>query len=166
MPGALRVWSGKMRAVIQRVNSASVLVDGSETGAVGPGLAVLIGITRQDGPQEVAYLAEKILNMRLFPPEHELTGFDRSTLDAGADILLVSQFTLYASTRKGRRPSFTEAAPADLASPVFDAVVEEFRKSGLKIASGVFGAHMHLRLENDGPVTIVLDTDERFQPRG
>lgn len=155
-----------MRAVIQRVNSAAVLVDGSEVGAIGPGLAILVGITHKDGPPDVAYLAEKVLNMRLFPPLDEASGFDRSALEVPADILLVSQFTLYASTRKGRRPGFTDAAPGDIASPLFDEVIAQFQKSGLKIATGVFGAHMHVRLENDGPVTIVLDTEERLQPRG
>ncbi|MBI2965701.1 MAG: D-tyrosyl-tRNA(Tyr) deacylase [Chloroflexi bacterium] len=155
-----------MRAVIQRVNSASVSVDGARRGVITTGLVVLVGVTQNDGPDEAAYLAEKVLNMRLFPPAGSDTGFDLSALDVKAGILLVSQFTLYASTRKGRRPSFTGAAAGDLAGPLFDRVVEEFRKSGLQIETGVFGAHMHVELENDGPVTIVLDSDERFAPRG
>lgn len=148
------------------MNSASVTADAGESGAIGAGLAILVGITGKDGPPEVTYLAEKVLNMRLFPLPGEMTGFERSALEVGAEVLLVSQFTLYASTRKGRRPGFSDAAPGEIASPLFESVVAEFRKSGLKVATGVFGAHMHLRLENDGPVTIVLDSDERFQPRG
>jgi D-tyrosyl-tRNA(Tyr) deacylase len=155
-----------MRAVIQRVNSASVSVDGGRRGAITTGLVVLVGITQNDGPDEAAYLAEKVLNMRLFPPAATDTGFELSALDVKAGILLVSQFTLYASTRKGRRPSFTAAAPGDIAEPLFERVVTEFRKSGLQVETGVFGAHMHVELENDGPVTIVLDSDERFAPRG
>jgi D-tyrosyl-tRNA(Tyr) deacylase len=155
-----------MRAVIQRVNRASVVVDGAPRGSIGPGLLVLVGITQGDGPEEAAYMADKVLNMRLFPPAGSDTGFDVSAIDARAEVLLVSQFTLYASTRKGRRPSFTAAAPGEAAGPLFERVVEEFRKSGLKVQTGVFGAHMHVSLDNDGPVTIVLDSDERFSSRG
>jgi D-tyrosyl-tRNA(Tyr) deacylase len=155
-----------LRAVIQRVNGASVTVDGSRTSRIGPGLVVLVGITARDGAAEAAYLVEKVLNMRLFPPAGSDTGFELSALDANASVLLVSQFTLYASTRKGRRPSFTDAAPAAVAAPLFEHVVAEFRRSGLTVETGTFGAHMHLQLENDGPVTIVLDSDERFTPRG
>jgi D-tyrosyl-tRNA(Tyr) deacylase len=155
-----------MRAVIQRVNSASVTVDRVRAGAIGPGLVILVGVTGRDGPEEAAYLAEKVLNLRLFPPAGSNTGFELSALDVKAAVLLVSQFTLYASTRKGRRPSFTDAAPAADASPLFERVVAEFNKSGLEVQTGTFGAHMHLQLENDGPVTIVLDSDERFAPRG
>lgn len=155
-----------MRAVIQRVNSASVSVEGSAKGAIAAGLAILVGITQADGPQEATYLADKVLNMRLFPPAGSDTGFELSALDVKASVLLVSQFTLYASTRKGRRPGFTDAAPGDVAGPLFERVVAEFRKSGLQVETGVFGAHMHVALENDGPVTIVLDTDERLTPRG
>ncbi|MBI4306425.1 MAG: D-aminoacyl-tRNA deacylase, partial [Chloroflexi bacterium] len=107
----------------------------------------------------------KVLNMRMFPPEGADTGFEISSLESKAEILLVSQFTLYATTRKGRRPGFSHAAPSASAGPMFGKVVAEFRKSGLKIATGEFGAHMHVRLENDGPVTIWLDTAERLQPR-
>ena len=155
-----------MRAVIQRVNSASVTVDGETKGAVQLGLVVLVGITQSDGPDEAAYLAEKILNMRLFPAPGSDTGFELSAVDVKAGVLLVSQFTLYASTRKGRRPSFTAAAPGDAAGPLFERVVSAFQKSGLQVDTGIFGAHMHVALENDGPVTIILDTDERFTPRG
>lgn len=155
-----------MRAVIQRVNSASVSIDGVGHGAITTGLVVLVGITQNDGPDEATYLAEKVLNMRLFPPAGSETGFELSTLDAKAGVLLVSQFTLYAGTRKGRRPSFTDAAPGDVAGPLFERVVAEFKKSGLQIETGVFGAHMHVDLENDGPVTIMLDSAERFAPRG
>ena len=141
-------------------------VDGRTVGAIGPGLAVLVGITADDTSDDVRYLAEKTLNLRIFPPDGDQTGFERSALDVGAGILLVSQFTLYATTRKGRRPGFTEAAPASVSEPVFNEVVEAFRASGVKVETGVFGTMMLVDLENSGPATFVLDTADRHQPRG
>jgi D-tyrosyl-tRNA(Tyr) deacylase len=155
-----------MRAVIQRVNRAAVRVDGNVAGEIGRGLLLLIGVTHGDSDEDIAYLADKCLNMRLFPPDGEERGFERSVLDTGGALLVVSQFTLYASTRKGRRPSFTDAAPAETSEPLFARTIDAFRKSGLKVETGVFGATMAVELENWGPATIIIDTAERKLPRG
>ncbi len=154
-----------MRAVIQRVNHASVRVDGAVVGSAGRGLLILVGITQSDTEADVQYLTEKCVNMRIFPAEGDDKGFERSALEVGGDILLVSQFTLYATTRKGRRPAFVAAAPAELAEPMFAKVVASFRGTGLKVEAGVFGAMMVVELENSGPATIILDTAERNLPR-
>ncbi|MCH8909271.1 MAG: D-tyrosyl-tRNA(Tyr) deacylase [Chloroflexi bacterium] len=157
-----------MRAVIQRVNRSSVSVDGNVIGEIGRGLCLLIGITHEDSDDDVKYIVEKTLNMRIFPPESPEpgdSGFDRSVQDIGGGLLLVSQFTLYASTRKGRRPGFTDAARPEMAGPMFDRVVEAFRSSGLQVETGVFGAFMNVQIENAGPVTIVLDSADRNTPR-
>ncbi len=157
-----------MRAVIQRVTHAAVRVGESTVAETGPGLAILVGIARDDEQADVDYLAEKTLNMRIFPPEGpegEDGGFERSALEVGADILLVSQFTLYATTRKGRRPGFSDAAPADISGPMFERVADAFRSSGLRVVTGVFGAYMLVALENAGPATIILDTADRRTPR-
>ena len=155
-----------MRAVIQRVSRAAVRVDGEVVGQIGRGLLVLIGVTHGDSDADIEYLAEKCVNMRIFPLEGDDRGFERSALETGGEILLVSQFTLYASTRKGRRPGFTDAAPAEISEPAFSRTVEAFRKSGLKVETGVFGAMMLVELENAGPATIILDTADRNLPRG
>ena len=157
-----------MRAVIQRVNRSSVSVDGNVIGEIGPGLCLLIGITHEDSDDDLKYIVEKTLNMRIFPPESPEpgdSGFDRSVQDIGGGLLLVSQFTLYASTRKGRRPGFTDAARPEMAGPMFDRVVEAFRSSGLQVETGVFGALMNVQIENAGPVTIVLDSADRNTSR-
>ncbi len=157
-----------MRTVIQRVNRASVAVDGKVVGEIKRGLCILIGITHDDSDDDLKYIVEKTLNMRIFPPEDpqpEDSGFDRSVQDIGGGILLISQFTLYASTRKGRRPGFTDAARPEMAGPMFDRVVEAFRFSGLRVETGVFGAMMNVEIENAGPVTIILDSAERNTPR-
>lgn len=160
-----------MRAVIQRVNRASVTVSGEVVGKIGRGLCILIGITHADSDDDLSYIVQKTLNMRIFPPEPQsptaassdanVSGFDRSVQDIGGGLLLVSQFTLYASTRKGRRPGFTDAARPEIAGPMFDRAVESFRVSGLQVETGVFGASMKVEIENAGPVTIVLDSAER-----
>ncbi len=147
------------------MNRASVTVDGKVVGQIGRGLLILVGITRADSDEDIAYLSEKCVNLRIFPDEGDERGFERSALDVRGDILLVSQFTLYAHTRKGRRPSFTDAAPAEVAEPAFNRVIEAFRKSGLKIETGIFGAMMLVELENTGPATIVLDSGDRKLPR-
>ena len=126
---------------------------------------ILIGVTHDDAQEDIDYIAEKSVNMRLFPKETDESGFDRSILEVGGSALLVSQFTLYASTRKGRRPSFTEAAPGDVSEPIFDQTVAAFQERGVKVTTGVFGAYMHVDLINDGPVTILLDSDDRKTPR-
>jgi D-tyrosyl-tRNA(Tyr) deacylase len=140
-----------MRAVLQRVTSASVQVDGAVVGAIDrPGLLALVGVTHDDGPAQVQTLARKISELRIL--RHE-----RSVLDEGAPVLVVSQFTLYADTRKGRRPSWGAAAPGPVAEPLVEALVEALRERGVEVATGRFGAMMQVSLVNDGPVTLVLD---------
>jgi D-tyrosyl-tRNA(Tyr) deacylase len=145
-----------MRAVIQRVSKASVTVEGRAVGEIGRGLLVLLGIGKGDERNEAALLAEKIANMRIFPDGEGR--FNRSVLDISGEVLVVSQFTLYADTRRGRRPSFSDAAPPEVAAPLVDAFVQALRERDLVVASGVFGAHMYVDLQNDGPVTVVLDS--------
>ena len=140
-----------MRAVIQRVNRAAVSVDGQVVGAIDrPGLLVLVGATHDDGAAQVALIARKIADLRLLEGELSVT-------DAAAPVLVVSQFTLYADTRKGRRPSWNQAAGADVAEPLVRAVVEDLRSRGLEVATGQFGAHMVIDMQADGPVTIELE---------
>ncbi|MFQ6171487.1 D-aminoacyl-tRNA deacylase [Oryzobacter sp. R7] len=140
-----------MRAVLQRASSASVTVDGEVVGRLDrPGLVALVGVTHDDGPEQVATMARKIADLRILEGE-------RSVSDDGAPVLVVSQFTLYADTRKGRRPSWNAAAPGPVAEPVVEQVVEALRARGIEVATGRFGAHMEVALVNDGPVTIVLD---------
>jgi D-tyrosyl-tRNA(Tyr) deacylase len=140
-----------MRAVVQRVTRAQVEVDGRVVGAVdGPGLLVLVGVTHGDGDTQVAWLSRKIAELRIFEG-------DRSVEEVGGQILLVSQFTLDADVRKGRRPSWSDAAPGPVAEPLVAAVAEALRARGLPVATGTFGAHMSVSLVNDGPVTLVLD---------
>ena len=140
-----------MRAVIQRVNRAAVSVDGQVVGAIDrPGLLVLVGATHDDGAAQVALIARKIADLRLLEGELSVT-------DAAAPVLVVSQFTLYGDTRKGRRPSWNQAAGADVAEPLVQAVVEDLRSRGLEVATGQFGAHMVIDMQADGPVTIELE---------
>ena len=140
-----------MRAVIQRVNHAAVSVDGQVVGAIDrPGLLVLVGVTHDDGAAQVALIARKIADLRLLEGELSVT-------DAAAPVLVVSQFTLYADTRKGRRPSWNQAAGADVAEPLVQAVVEDLRSRGLEVATGQFGALMVIDMQGDGPVTIELE---------
>jgi D-tyrosyl-tRNA(Tyr) deacylase len=152
-----------MRAVIQRVTKASVTVDNQVVGKIGRGLLTLLGIGGGDVRDDVALLADKIASMRIFPDEDGR--FNRSVLDIGGEVLVVSQFTLYADTRRGRRPSFAAAAPPEVAAPLVDAFVAALRARGLVVASGVFGAHMYVDLQNDGPVTLVLDSATFREPR-
>lgn len=140
-----------MRAVLQRASRASVTVDGEVVGRLDrPGLVALVGVTHDDGPEQVATMARKIADLRILEGE-------RSVSDEGAPVLVVSQFTLYADTRKGRRPSWNAAAPGPVAEPVVEEVVAALRARGIEVATGRFGAHMDVELVNDGPVTIVLD---------
>ena len=148
---------------MQRVSESSVLVDREETGSTSTGLVVFLGVGRYDDEADAAYLVEKITNLRIFPDEQDR--FDRSALDVGAELLLVSQFTLYADTRRGRRPDFTRAAPPEEAQRLYNHVVQLFRQTGLKVGAGVFQEHMRVRLENDGPVTVMLDSADRHLPR-
>ena len=152
-----------MRALIQRVSQASVAVDGQTVGSIGPGLVVFLGIGQGDGDADAAYLVEKIANLRIFADSEGK--FNLSALDTGGEILLISQFTLYAETRKGRRPSFTGAAPPEQARPMTEKVEDMFRERGLQVAAGVFQAMMKVSLVNEGPVTIFIDSEDRKRPR-
>jgi D-tyrosyl-tRNA(Tyr) deacylase len=143
-----------MRAVCQRVSAARVLVAGEPAGRIGPGLCVLLGVARGDGPADAARLAGKVARLRVF--EDEAGRFDRSLLDAGGAALVVSQFTLIADTAKGNRPSFSGAAPPEQAEPLYESFCAELRALGVRVEQGVFGARMAVELVNDGPVTIVL----------
>ncbi len=155
-----------MRAVIQRVNQAKVTVSGEVTGSIERGLCLLVGITHEDTQEDLKYIVDKTLNMRIFPEESGDSGFDQSVTDINGGLLLVSQFTLYASTRKGRRRGFTDAARPEQAEPMFNKLVDSFRlNSGLKVETGVFGASMDVDIENAGPVTIILDSADRNTPR-
>jgi D-aminoacyl-tRNA deacylase len=142
---------GAMRAVVQRVSSASVTVDGKVVGAIEePGLLVLVGVTHSDGPAEAARLAGKLWGLRILHGE-------KSCSDVGAPLLVISQFTLYGDARKGRRPTWQSAAPGPVAEPLVEAVVAELRSQGARVETGVFGADMQVSLTNDGPITLVLD---------
>jgi D-tyrosyl-tRNA(Tyr) deacylase len=137
--------------VVQRASRAQVRVDGKVVGELNrPGLVVLVGVTHDDGSAQVDTIARKVADLRILDGE-------RSAADEGAPVLVVSQFTLYADTRKGRRPSWSAAAPGPVAEPLVDAVAEALRARGLEVATGVFGAHMQVELVNDGPVTILLE---------
>lgn len=146
-----------MRAVVQRVSRARVLVDGREVGAIGPGLLVLVGIGRDDGLPDVQYLAAKLPVLRIFEGEQG-KGLDRSVIDIGGSLLVVSQFTLYGNTRGQRRPSFIGAAPPDQARPLYEALVQALRDAGVPVATGAFQADMQVELVNDGPVTLVVES--------
>ena len=144
-----------MRAVVQRVTRAQVRVDGAVAGAIGPGLAILLGVGRGDGEAEADRLAGRLARLRIFPDAEGR--FDRSLLDTSGAALVVSQFTLYGDTTRGNRPSFTEAAPPELAEPLYERVCERLAHEGVRsVERGRFGAHMELELVNDGPVTIVV----------
>jgi D-tyrosyl-tRNA(Tyr) deacylase len=149
-----------VRAVIQRCSSGAVLVDGKVVGQVDKGFVVLLGIQRGDTEADAHYLAEKIAHLRVFPDgEGKL---NTSLLDVGGEVLAVSQFTLLGDCRKGRRPSFTEAAPPQEAEPLYQAFVEELTALGVPVATGVFGAHMQVEITNDGPVTLLLESRGAF----
>ena len=152
-----------VRVLLQRVQQASVAVGGEQVSAIGPGLLVLLAVGRHDQPEDAEYVVDKVSGLRIFPDDHGR--FDRSAQDVGADLLLVSQFTLYADTRKGRRPSFTEAAPPEVAANQFAQVVERFQAKGLEVATGRFQEHMQVSLVNDGPVTIWIDSADRHRSR-
>ena len=149
-----------MRAVLQRVSRARVIVDGSVTGEIGPGLVVLIAVGREDISVTASSLAEKIVNLRIFADDQGK--MNRSVLDTGGTILAVSQFTLYGDARGQRRPSFIQAAPPELGKTLYDEFVVALRALGVRVETGVFQAHMSLDLTNDGPVTILLDSDKTF----
>lgn len=147
-----------MRAVVQRVTKASVSIDGQIVGSIGKGLVILLGVKNGDLDVDAKFLAEKCVNLRIFPDADGK--FNLSALDAGAEILAISQFTLYGDTRKGRRPSFIEAAPPEISEPLYQKFIVYLRQSGLKIETGKFGAMMLVEIYNDGPVTILLESKE------
>lgn len=148
-----------MRLVIQRVREARVVIDGATTGAIDAGLLVLVGIARSDTPKEAEYLVDKILGLRIFPDD---TGkMNRNVQDAGGSLLLVSQFTLYGDCRKGRRPSFDQAAPPEQAVSLYNYFLELAKRGPVPVEAGVFQADMQVHLVNDGPVTILIDTADR-----
>ena len=148
-----------MKAVLQRVQHGQVSVEGRITGKIESGFVILLGITHTDGPAEVKKLAEKTAHLRVF--EDEQGKMNRSMLDVGGGALVISQFTLFADAKKGRRPSFTRAAAPDIAEPLVDRFVEALLQLGVKtVQTGVFGAHMLVSIANDGPVTIILDTED------
>ena len=152
-----------MRALIQRVAQASVSVDGGVVASIGPGLVVFLGIGRGDAEADAAYLAEKIANLRIFADAEDR--FNLSALETQSEVLLVSQFTLYADTRKGRRPSFVDAAAPSDAEPLFERAVALMREQGLNVKTGRFQQHMKVQLVNDGPVTVMVDSQDRQRPR-
>jgi D-tyrosyl-tRNA(Tyr) deacylase len=144
-----------MRAIVQRVTKASVSVEGKIVGSIDRGLVVLLGVTHDDGEEDARFLANKIANLRIFADQQGKVNL--SALEVGADALVVSQFTLYGDTRKGRRPSFTKAAPPEIAEPLVEKFVTFLEGEGLQVETGIFGAMMLVEIHNDGPVTIILD---------
>lgn len=149
-----------MRAVIQRVSSASVTVDGEKTASIGQGLLVLLGIEDADGKEDIEWLSKKMVNLRIFNDDDEV--MNRSVLDLGGEVIVVSQFTLHALTKKGNRPSYIKASKPDVAIPIYEAFVKRLEQDlGKEVGTGIFGADMKVELLNDGPVTILIDTKNR-----
>lgn len=149
-----------MRAVIQRVSEASVKVDGKTTGEIKGGLLVLLGIEDADDKEDIAWLSNKIVNLRIFDDENGV--MNKSLLETGGDLLLVSQFTLHAATKKGNRPSYIRASKPDIAIPLYEQMIAQLEADlGKKIHTGIFGADMKVQLLNDGPVTIIIDTKQK-----
>jgi D-aminoacyl-tRNA deacylase len=149
-----------MRAVVQRVSRASVSVDGQMTGEIGPGLVVLVAVGKEDAAATAGAMAEKVANLRIFGDD--AGKMNRSLLDTGGAALAVSQFTLYGDARGQRRPSFIQAAPPELGKALYEEFVRALQALGVRVATGVFQAHMSVELVNDGPVTILLDSDKMF----
>ena len=145
-----------MRVVLQRVSRASVKIDGEITGAIGPGLLLLLGIAKDDTPEDVEYVVGKCVGLRIFGDDQGK--MNRSLLDVAGEVLAISQFTLFGDTRKGRRPSFESAAPPEHAEPLYELAVERLREHGVKVATGRFGAFMEVSLVNDGPVTLTVES--------
>ncbi|MBE2199299.1 MAG: D-tyrosyl-tRNA(Tyr) deacylase [Anaerolinea sp.] len=146
-----------MKVLIQRVSSGSVTVDGAVVGAIGRGFVVLVGVTHTDTRAAAEWLANKVAGLRVF--EDDAGKMNLSLLDVGGAVLVVSQFTLYGDARKGKRPSFTDAAPPEIAAPLVDYFCDQLRALGLPVATGVFGAHMAVAIHNDGPVTLLLERE-------
>lgn len=149
-----------MRVVIQRVTEAKVVIEGNVNGEIGEGFMILVGIEEADGAEDIAWLTKKIVNLRVFDDENGV--MNRSIMDAGGDILLISQFTLHAMTAKGNRPSYIRAAKPDISIPLYEAFIKSLEEAmGKKIATGIFGADMKVSLTNNGPVTILIDSKNR-----
>jgi len=145
-----------MRAVVQRVTQARVVIAGESVGAIGSGLLVLLGVTHPDTPEQAQWLAEKIAGLRIF---NDAAGkMNRDLVDVGGAMLIVSQFTLYGDCRKGKRPSFIDAAPPETAIPLYEAFINGVKALGIPVATGRFGADMQVELVNDGPVTLIVDS--------
>ena len=149
-----------MRCVVQRVTESSVTVDGETVGRIGPGLMVLIGVSTGDTDADLKYMAEKVPNLRIFDDENGV--MNKSVLDAGGSILAVSQFTLYGDARGGRRPSYIRAARPEEANALYERLVEAWRAKGIRVETGRFRTEMKVSLVNDGPVTILLDSEKQF----
>jgi D-tyrosyl-tRNA(Tyr) deacylase len=150
-----------LKALLQRVTKASVTVGDVVAGKIGPGLVILIGVAREDTDKDAAYLADKIVNLRIFADE--ASKFNRSALEVEAEILIISQFTLLADSRKGRRPSFEAAAPPEKAESLINFFSDRIRGAGLKVETGRFQQHMLVEIYNDGPVTIALDSKDKIR---
>jgi D-tyrosyl-tRNA(Tyr) deacylase len=146
-----------MRIIIQRVKSSSVTVDGQIIGKIGRGLNLLVGITATDTETEIEWMARKCLDLRLFPAIIGGEKWEKSVLEIEGEILVISQFTLYGDCRQGRRPSFSNSAPREIANQLYEDFIQRLRQSGLKIETGKFGAMMQVSIENDGPVTLILE---------
>lgn len=149
-----------MRAVVQRISEGKVVVDEKTTGAINKGLLVFLGVTNEDTTQDVNYMAEKIVNLRIFEDENEKLNL--SVKDIEGKILAVSQFTLLGDCRKGRRPNFTEAAKPDMANELYEAFINKCKDLGIQVETGVFQAHMMVHSVNDGPVTMLIDSKKTF----
>ncbi len=149
-----------MRAVVQRVSRGRVTVAGEVVGQIGSGFVVLLGVSKEDGPEDADYLADKVAGLRVF--EDEAGKMNRSILDAGGAVLAISQFTLYGDVRRGRRPGFDRAARPEQAEPLYQRFVERLRGHGLTVETGRFQTHMEVELVNDGPVTILIDSEKNF----
>jgi D-tyrosyl-tRNA(Tyr) deacylase len=152
-----------VRLVVQRVSSAAVRINGDTLSQIGPGLAVLIGVRQGDDEEVAQRLAARTAGLRIFPDGGGR--FNRSLVEIGGEALVVSQFTLYGDVRKGRRPSFNEAGPPEIAEPLVEAFASALEAQGLRVGRGQFGAYMEVELVNDGPVTLVLDSDDLDRPR-
>ncbi|MFA5400635.1 MAG: D-aminoacyl-tRNA deacylase [Dehalococcoidia bacterium] len=149
-----------MKALLQRVTGAEVTVDGRVTGRIGQGFVILLGVGGDDGEKDADYLADKVVNLRMFSDDN--SKFNLSALQIKAELLVISQFTLLADTSRGRRPSFTEAAPPEMAEKLYNYFIGRVSETGLKVQAGVFGAHMLVSIVNDGPVTIMLDSKDKL----
>ena len=152
-----------MRALVQRVVGASVWVEGAEVGRIDSGLVVFIGVGKDDVEEDVDYLVNKIVNLRIF--DYEAVGFNISALESKSDLLVISQFTLYSDVRKGRRPSFTHAASAEKAAALFEKAISTFEKTGLLVKTGRFQKRMLVEVHNEGPINIIIDSADRHRSR-